>query len=113
MPFARWPADGIRADAAFHASLASFGRWALRGNARTAVAVVALAMVGVAGCRVAPDQPTTGARGRADPAASSFAFFGGLRAFFVDEGTAQTVRPVDDSDLTRTEDAAPVQSAVR
>lgn len=61
------------------------------------------------GCRVPVDAQSPTGRGTRDPGASSFAFFGGLKAFFVDETPSGNARTVTEADLTRVD--APSDSA--
>ena len=80
---------------------------------RMACFVVLASALAVGGCRCPQSgNASAGGRGSAEPmpGASSFAFFGGLKAFFTDEAPAQPVRHVSDADLTRADDA-PVQTA--
>ena len=67
---------------------------------RTALFVLPL-VLSLSGCRVPIDAQSPNGRGARDPGASSFAFFGGLKAFFVDEPSQASARTVSEADLTR------------
>jgi hypothetical protein len=80
----------------------------MRGKKKGLFVVLGLTLA-IAGCRIPQDaRSSSRGRGTQDPGASSFAFFSGLKSFFVDEPPADTTRPVEAADLTRTDDTAPI-----
>jgi hypothetical protein len=79
---------------------------------RTALFALPLALA-LSGCRIPVDAQSPNGRGARDPGASSFAFFGGLKAFFVDEPNQNNAHTVSEADLTRVDtpsSAAPVRT---
>jgi hypothetical protein len=78
---------------------------------RTALFALPL-VLSLFGCRIPVDAQSPTGRGARDPGASSFAFFGGLKAFFVDEPAPTNTRTVSEADLTRvdTPSVAPVRT---
>jgi hypothetical protein len=63
------------------------------------VCTLSLVSLAAVGCRVPTDARSAAARQSVDPGAGSFAFFSGLRAFFVDDAPGKDSRGVKDRDL--------------